>query len=446
MRSSPFTNEGSRASTTAGSAPAATGRDSSTRRTPMPPTSTCSAPGSAFQRISTARTSAGERRLAAYLLAAAEPETIRERQEAVGGTRRPARLPRRPRPRRRRDRRRGRHRCPRELGRVDANRCNLGHREQSESCSPLSPRSRSSAGSCSTSTRGSSWSRSPSNSRLPGPWGSTSGVSWRAWRAARSLEAIATMLSRIEREPFESPILAALVAPPRRRWTRRVVADRGRQAERGPARMGPQHDVRAVRAAVPLDTQVALSVESWRRRNGREVRAWIDAVAEFEALASFAAYTFENPDDPFPEVVEGGDPLIEATGLGHPLLPKAACVRNDVRLGGELRVLVVSGSNMSGKSTLLRALGRQRRCSRWPGRRSSADCAAALAALDRRDAEGAGLAPGRHVAVLRRDPPNPAGRGPDARRRAAALPARRGAGTARTRTTASPGPRPSSGG
>jgi DNA mismatch repair ATPase MutS len=69
-----------------------------------------------------------------------------------------------------------------------------------------------------------------------------------------------------------------------------------------------------------------------------------------------AGYAFENPDDVFPEVVEAG-PLFDAEALGHPLLPRDRCVRNDLRLDTALQVLVVSGSNMSGKTTLLRSVG-----------------------------------------------------------------------------------------
>jgi DNA mismatch repair ATPase MutS len=80
------------------------------------------------------------------------------------------------------------------------------------------------------------------------------------------------------------------------------------------------------------------------------------AVGEFEALCSLAAYSFEHPADPFP-ILSGQKARFDAEGLGHPLLPEAAFVTNDVRLGGDLRLLIVSGSNMSGKSTLLRSVG-----------------------------------------------------------------------------------------
>jgi DNA mismatch repair ATPase MutS len=103
-------------------------------------------------------------------------------------------------------------------------------------------------------------------------------------------------------------------------------------------------------------TQLAFALEKWRTRHGPAIQGWLEAVAEFEALGALATYAFENPDDPFPELIEAG-PLFEGTGLGHPLLPARRCVRNDVALGSPLRLLVVSGSNMSGKSTLLRTVG-----------------------------------------------------------------------------------------
>ena len=101
-------------------------------------------------------------------------------------------------------------------------------------------------------------------------------------------------------------------------------------------------------------TQFAWAIEAWRRRNGSALRDWIDAISEFEALCSLASYAFEHPDDPFAELVEG-DALFEGEALSHPLLVTA--VPNDVRLDRDTRVLVVSGSNMSGKSTLLRTVG-----------------------------------------------------------------------------------------
>jgi DNA mismatch repair ATPase MutS len=79
-------------------------------------------------------------------------------------------------------------------------------------------------------------------------------------------------------------------------------------------------------------------------------------VGEIEALLSLAGYSYEHPADPFPDFIHG-QASFAAEQIGHPLIPAATCVRNDVAISEEERVLLVSGSNMSGKSTLLRAVG-----------------------------------------------------------------------------------------
>jgi hypothetical protein len=105
--------------------------------------------------------------------------------------------------------------------------------------------------------------------------------------------------------------------------------------------------------------QVGFAAEAWRRESGKKIRRWIEIVAEVEALLSLASYSFEHPSDPFPEFVEGGgtQAFFDGQDLGHPLIAAAKCVRNSVRLDEKTRLLLVSGSNMSGKSTLLRTVG-----------------------------------------------------------------------------------------
>ncbi len=103
-------------------------------------------------------------------------------------------------------------------------------------------------------------------------------------------------------------------------------------------------------------THLAFAVERWRARAGQGIGRWIGAVGQFEALCSLATYAFENPAEPFPEITTD-ETCFVGEALGHPLLPRAQCVRNDVRLDAAQRVLLVSGSNMSGKSTLLRTVG-----------------------------------------------------------------------------------------
>jgi MutS domain V len=103
-------------------------------------------------------------------------------------------------------------------------------------------------------------------------------------------------------------------------------------------------------------TQWAIRIERWRQRRGRELLERLNVLGEFEALLAIASYAYENPDDPNPGIEKNG-PLFEATGLGHPLMDPAVCVRNDVKLHDQARFLMVTGSNMSGKSTLLRTVG-----------------------------------------------------------------------------------------
>ncbi len=174
--------------------------------------------------------------------------------------------------------------------------------------------------------------------------------------AAHELGLLSDVLVRLERERFHSPLLANLRAsldvegdPPSRRLRRlrRIV-------EAIDSR--DNLFVRLIEPFLLWTPHQAVRAEDWRRHSGPAVRRWLTATGEIEALCSLSSHAFEHPADPFPEFVEQG-PLLDAGQIGHPLIPEQRVVRNDVRIGGPLRVLVVSGSNMSGKSTLLRTLG-----------------------------------------------------------------------------------------
>jgi hypothetical protein len=109
-------------------------------------------------------------------------------------------------------------------------------------------------------------------------------------------------------------------------------------------------------ALVLWPVQVTLAIEAWRVHTRDAIARWLAAVGEFEALCSLAGYAYEHPQDPFPDIV-ASEVCFDGEALGHPLLPETRCVRNSVRLAQPLQALVVSGSNMSGKSTLLRTVG-----------------------------------------------------------------------------------------
>lgn len=102
------------------------------------------------------------------------------------------------------------------------------------------------------------------------------------------------------------------------------------------------------------DIQCMIALESWKEKSGRLLGGWLETIGELEALASLAGIHFDHPDWAFPEI-SGADAGIIAAGMGHPLLRGAVC--NDLRIDRQSGILLITGSNMSGKSTLLRTTG-----------------------------------------------------------------------------------------
>jgi hypothetical protein len=172
----------------------------------------------------------------------------------------------------------------------------------------------------------------------------------------RELSVLGLALGRMERESFKSDRLRQLqvsLAKEGRRPSQEIAyvfklveyLNQRRNQFFGP-----------LSAALLWATQFAFAIEAWRARCGPFIAGWLEAFGEFEALCALAGYAYEHPDDIFPEIVEGVT-LLECEELRHPLLLRSACVPNSIRLGSELQLLLVSGSNMSGKSTLLRTVG-----------------------------------------------------------------------------------------
>jgi hypothetical protein len=188
------------------------------------------------------------------------------------------------------------------------------------------------------------------------PW--VNPVLSRVEAAAADLGLFRQLIEIIEQRPFDAPRLRALHM--------RLASDGGRPSAHI-ARLQKmvsiveqcEHNVYARVIATPLvvRSQCAVLIDRWHARHRGQLAAWLDAVGELEAFAALATHKYEHPADPFPSLSVGG-PVFHARGLAHPLLPEAQAVRNDVALGGgRPQLLVVSGSNMSGKSTLLRAVG-----------------------------------------------------------------------------------------
>jgi hypothetical protein len=345
-------------------------------------------PGSLFQLVSGARTPMGEERLAAWLSSPASTSEIRERQSRIAGLR----------------------------TRIDLREriavVNAGARRRiepaplvawAEAAPSLPPRLRplavllalAFAGAVIVVLRGgTAWPMAvllPIDLVLLG---------WLAKRAnaiveglssateSAGLDLLSKVICEIEREPFDDAAVAALAA-------RLKGPGDGPVASRGIARLArvsdwadSRHNVFARLLEIPalFTVQVAYAAESWKARHGLALRDWVDAVGEMEALLSLSGFSHEHPADPFPELLEPGDEgaIFDGVDLAHPLLPGATAVANSVALGpsspqavkppstqptpqaesASLRagssppeVLIVSGSNMSGKSTLMRTAG-----------------------------------------------------------------------------------------
>jgi DNA mismatch repair ATPase MutS len=173
---------------------------------------------------------------------------------------------------------------------------------------------------------------------------------------ARDLDLLADVLRVIETETFTSRCLTDLQARIAR-GGRTASGDIRRLAQLVAALVSRENVFFALPAALMLwATQFSFAIETWRDRAGRHIPHWLAAAGEFEALLALASFSAEHPDYAFPEFTDG-PAQVSAASLAHPLLARDA-VPNDVALGGTAPwLLLVSGSNMSGKSTLLRALG-----------------------------------------------------------------------------------------
>jgi hypothetical protein len=175
-------------------------------------------------------------------------------------------------------------------------------------------------------------------------------------KRTHDLVLLSELLRWLERETFSSPLLQQLV---------KSLETDGLAASaqiRRLARLLHLLDYKRNQLFMPVAAiwlwtiQIALRIDAWRAGSGRRIIHWLSAIGEFEALCALASYAAENPADPFPEL-DIGPASFEAEAVGHPLIQPEVCIRNDVALGGLTHVLIVSGSNMSGKSTLLRTVG-----------------------------------------------------------------------------------------
>ena len=174
--------------------------------------------------------------------------------------------------------------------------------------------------------------------------------------ATADLMVLAGVLQVLESERFESDLLRGL----RARLDQAPLAPSAaiRKLNRLARFLEARRNfyVRPINPVVFFTAQLAFAADAWRRKFGASIRLWLDVVGEFEALASLASYAYEHPSAVVPEFVEEG-PFFEAEQFAHPLLPEKRAVRNDLRLDSSVQLVIISGPNMAGKSTFVRAVG-----------------------------------------------------------------------------------------
>lgn len=175
-------------------------------------------------------------------------------------------------------------------------------------------------------------------------------------KAASELERFASLLNHIEQEKFQSPLLTQL--------QKHLQAD-GQMASQGIKDLSKIAAIINLRYSVIYlfinalffcDLYTIRKLDRWKVRYGMFMEKWFRVLGEFEALSSLAVLAHDNPDWIFPEI-SSGQPNFTAVSLGHPLIAQESRVCNDVSLPAPGTIFVITGSNMSGKSTLLRTAG-----------------------------------------------------------------------------------------
>jgi DNA mismatch repair ATPase MutS len=176
-------------------------------------------------------------------------------------------------------------------------------------------------------------------------------------KVADELNTLSSNISSIEKEKFESPLL--------KRW-QSVFLEENKKASESILKIKKILDKLDLRynlvLSLPLNLlllwnlQQVLDLEKWKEKEHKNFNSWFDTLADFEALNSFAVLLFNQPKWIFPTIIPEYF-SIEGKEIGHPLIPVEKRVDNFIDIPSNAELMLVTGSNMAGKSTYLRSIG-----------------------------------------------------------------------------------------
>ncbi len=175
-------------------------------------------------------------------------------------------------------------------------------------------------------------------------------------RSSDLLKSYSAIINLIDNRNFASPLLKKIQAAFRDEI---AASDRIRQLSKLVSRLDYRLNV-LVSAPLNLlffmDIHFCLALEKWKREHASRIPGWFASMAEFETLASLANMAFNNPGWVYPEVTDDYF-IFRADDMGHPLIPEGRRINNGFTTEGAGKTIIVTGSNMSGKSTFLRTCG-----------------------------------------------------------------------------------------
>lgn len=201
-----------------------------------------------------------------------------------------------------------------------------------------------------------------------GPMGLLLAVNWSILLLhVKKVNAMHLLISNKEKVLYKFSLLLQMVR--RADWTqsawlqaRRQTASEADEALRGLARISSQLDQRlnllvglVLNSLVLYDLHCAFRLERWKARHRQRADAWLDVIARMEAVNSLATFAYNHPGYTYPEISDAAG--MAGHGIGHPMIAPAECVVNDCSIGENGKFLIITGSNMSGKSTFLRSVG-----------------------------------------------------------------------------------------